>query len=185
MKKMLLFLFLFSNIMFADTIESFIDYNFSKNYKFQNGKKLEKRAPDFALNFEFYNPPIKNSISGFGIGQSEVTIKNYSKNKINITPFYLTQKYVLTGANSVGTFFKIQGGVYSTSSIFGKTEISNPDEIQLKSGLYYGVGLGIEFKKIILQASYKNFLGDSLINGIKTKLDYHTTTISLGYSIEI
>ena len=69
-----------------------------------------------------------------------------------------------------------------TKTILGDTDISN---ISIDNGWYYGVGVGAEYKDFILQVLYREYLGDSTVNGIDTKFEYGTTTLSLGYAIGV
>ena len=40
---------LVATYVLGDTIESFVEYNFEKNYSFKNGTELKKKKADFNL----------------------------------------------------------------------------------------------------------------------------------------
>lgn len=182
MKKIFIFAILLSAYALGDTIESFLEYNFQKNYTFKNGTELKKSKTDLSLNFEFYSPQEGKIMGGWGIGQINGKVEGYSSNEINLTPYYLVSKYYLSGKSGTGFFVKGQGGGYLTKTLFGDTDISN---ISIDNGWYYGIGVGAEYKNFILQVLYREYLGDSTINGTDTKFDYNTTTLSLGYALGV
>lgn len=184
MKKIVLLMLMLSLNVFPDSIETFLDYNVKSDFTMKNGVSLEKDSKDLSLTMEFYSPPKGRLQGGFGFIQNRVEIKNYADNIFNMTSYYLVEKYYLTKGR-LETFAKIQGGGYYPSTVFGKTNINNPSEVIFKNGWYYGVALGIQYKNFILQTAYKGYFGDSQINGIGTKFDYNTTTISLGYNLGV
>lgn len=184
MRKIVILMMVLSFYTFGDSIESFLEYNLNPNFTFENGGNLEKDSKDLGLNFEFYSPQEGNSIGGFGIIQNKADIKNYYKNDVNLTTYYLVKKFYFT-KSKFKPYIKLQGGAYEPSSLFGKTEINNPNTINLENGWYYGGGIGLEYNKVLIQVLYKTYLGNSQINGAETKFDYTTATISLGYSLGI
>lgn len=184
MKKIFTILILLSFYAYADSIESFIEYNLDKNFTFSNNKKIQKDSLDLSLNFEFYSPPENNKLGGFGISQNSVKIKNYNSNEFNIGTYYLVKRLNLT-KGKIQPYIKIQGGAYYPQTIFGKTEINSPEKISLENGWFCGGAIGLQYKSFLLQGLYKVYLGDATINSVKTKFDYSTTTISLGYNLGI
>lgn len=184
MKRILIVMFVLSLSTFADSIETFLDYNIKKDFTLENGVKLEKNSADLGLTMEFYSPPKGNKQGGFGFIQNQVEIKNYADNIFNMTTYYLVERYNLT-KGKLSTFAKIQGGGYYPSNIFGKTNIKNPSEITMGKGWHYGGALGVQYKNFIIQTAYKAYIGDSQVDGVATKFDYNTTTVSLGYNIGI
>ncbi len=182
MKKVLIAMILVATYVLGDTIESFVEYNFEKNYSFKNGTELKKKKADLSLNFEFYSPQEGKIMGGWGVGQVSGKVEGDSSNEINLMPYYIVSKYYLSGKSGTGFFVKGQGGGYLTKTILGDTDISN---ISIDNGWYYGVGVGAEYKDFILQVLYREYLGDSTVNGIDTKFEYGTTTLSLGYAIGV
>ena len=182
MKRILIAMILVATYVLGDTIESFVEYNFEKNYSFKNGTELKKKKADLSLNFEFYSPQEGKIMGGWGVGQVSGKVEGYSSNEINLMPYYIVSKYYLSGKSGTGFFVKGQGGGYLTKTILGDTDISN---ISIDNGWYYGVGVGAEYKDFILQVLYREYLGDSTVNGIGTKFEYSTTTLSLGYAIGV
>ena len=106
MKKIFIFAILLSAYALGDTIESFLEYNFQKNYTFKNGTELKKSKTDLSLNFEFYSPQEGKIMGGWGIGQINGKVEGYSSNEINLTPYYLVSKYYLSGKSGTGFLSK-------------------------------------------------------------------------------
>lgn len=185
MIKILIFLVVFSTVIFGDSMDVVLEYNFADAYTFGNGIKLEKDSIDLSLNFDFYSPPKGKILNGWGIAQSKVDVKGYEKNSISMTPYYLSSKIYLLGNKKFKMYIKGHAGGYYTGSILGKTEISNPGKIEISNGWYYGAGTGLEFNKFLAQFFYKVYNGESNINGTKTKFDYDTFNFSLGYAIDV
>ena len=84
MKKVLIAMILVATYVLGDTIESFVEYNFEKNYSFKNGTELKKKKADLSLNFEFYSPQEGKIMGGWGVGQVSGKVEGYSSNEINL-----------------------------------------------------------------------------------------------------
>lgn len=182
MKKIILALLLLNFYIYGDSTEVFLEYNLDKNIELNNSLILEKENRDFGLNMEFYSPPKGNLLGGFGIINNRIKLS--SAEKLNLTTYYLVNKYYF-GKTKIKTYGKLQLGGYYPSTVFEKTNITKPQIIQFENGLYYGVSLGLEYEEFMLQSSYRTYLGDVNISSSKSKLDYNTITISLGYNIMI
>lgn len=178
MKKILIMMLLVAFYSFGDSFESFLEYNFEKNYNFKNGAELKKEKVDLSLNFECYSPQEGKVMGGWGFGQISGKVENEGANKINLTPYYLVSKYYVSGKSGNGIFLKLQGGAYLTKTLLGDTNVSG---VNIDNGWYYGAGLGGEFKKFVLQLMYREYIGDATINNQDTKFDYDTLTLSFGY----
>lgn len=183
MKRLLLILTLIiSYSIFGDTIEFSFDWNNSKEYTMKNEVNLTKQEEDFSYTIEAYGKQSEGAAIGWGTSFSRIHLSGDNKGEVNLTPLYVTTKYYLNGDNDVKVFLKVHGGGYLNQGIFGKTEVSGVD---IDNGWYYGAGGGLEFKGFIVQAMYKQYIGDAHINGIKTKFDYYTTAITLAYAVEM
>lgn len=180
MKKIILILLLLSFYVYGDSTEIFLEYNLDKKINFKNNLSLEKANNDLGLNMEFYSPPNGNLVGGFGIIHNKIGLPY--EQKLNLTTYYLVNKYYF-GKSQVRPFGKIQIGGYYPSTVFEKTNIIKPKIIEIENGFYYGTALGLEYRNFILQSSYKGYIGDSKINSEKTKFDYKTWALSLGYNI--
>lgn len=184
MKKIGVIFALCSISLFADNVETFLDLNYSSAYSFKNNIKLEKKSPEIGFSMEFYKPLTGKRQGGFGFIQNSVNTVGQYENKINLTTYFLTEKYYFNIGN-VSTYGKIMGGGYYPKGIFGKTQIESPYEIQMKNGWFYGGALGVQYKKFIIQGQYKGYLGDTSTTQGATKFDYNTWSLNLGYNIEI
>jgi|GEM_PF-5170067 len=183
MSKLLIITMIFLNFsLFSESLELFFDWNNASTYELENGMKLKKQDEDFSYTLEAYNNGDDSLLLGWGISMSKVRLSDYNKNKVVLTPIYVSTKYYLTNNSSgLNVFVKAHGGGYLTKNFLGKTDISNPNTIKFKEGFYYGMGLGLEWRSFILQTMYKEYKGKVEVNGNKTELDYFTTSISLGY----
>lgn len=184
MKKLGVIFAICSASIFADNVETFLDLNFSSDYSFKNELKMEKNSPDIGFSMEFYKPLTGKRQGGFGLIQNSVDTTGQYKNKINLTTYFLTEKYYFN-SGKLSTYGKIMGGGYYPSSLLGKTEIGSPYEVQMKNGWFYGGALGVQYKKIMIQAQYKSYIGDCSTPQGNTKFDYNTWSLNLGYNIEI
>ncbi len=183
MKKLILLLTLImSYSLLGDIVEFSFDWNNSTEYTMKNGFGLDKQEEDFSYTIEAYGKESQNAVVGWGTSFSRIHLDQFSKGEVNLTPLYVTTKYYLNGDNDVKVFLKVHGGGYLNRGIFGKTEVTGVD---IDNGWYYGAGGGLEFKGFILQAMYKQYIGDARVNGLETKFDYYTTSISLAYAVEM
>lgn len=180
MKKIILALLLLNFYIYGDSTEVFLEYNLDKKISFKNNLSLEKEKSDLGLNMEFYSPPSGNLVGGFGIIHNKIELA-YGE-KLNLTTYYLVNKYYF-GKSKIRTYGKLQAGGYYPSTVFEKTNITKPKIIEIENGFYYGTSLGLEYRNFILQSSYKGYMGNSKINSEKTKFDYNTWALSLGYNI--
>lgn len=180
MKKLVLFFVLINLSVYCDSTEIFLEYNLNKKIEFSHDFSLEKEKKDLGFNMEFFSPPSKNIVGGFGFIHNKIELLN--NETLNLTTYYLVNKYYLTN-NKIKTFWKIQGGGYYPSTVFEKTSIDNPKKVVLDKGYFYGTSLGVEYKNYILESFYKGYIGDSTIDSEKSKFKYTTLTFSLGYSI--
>ena len=180
MKKIILTLLLLSFYIYGDSTEIFLEYNFENKINFKNNLSLEKEKNDLGLNMEFYSPPNGNLVGGFGIIHNKIELP-YGE-KLNLTTYYLVNKYYF-GKSKIRMYGKLQAGGYYPSTVFEKTNITKPKKIEIENGFYYGTALGLEYRNFVLQSSYKGYNGDSKINSEKTKLEYKTMALSLGYNL--
>lgn len=104
-------------------------------------------------------------------------------------PLYLTGKYNFRTYSEVIPFIKADFG-YSYNSSSSDTEVfskaSGISDIDIKHGLYYGLGAGIEYNSFIMELMYKvnKAEGEITFNNskqIKDDLDYSRVTLSFGY----
>ncbi len=184
MKKLiLLFILIISYNLLGEIVEFSFDWNNSSEYTMKNGFGLKKQEEDFSYTIEAYGKESQGAVIGWGTSFSRIHLDNeFSKGEVNLTPLYITTKYYLNRENDVKVFLKIHGGGYLNQGIFGKTEIVG---VNIDNGWYYGAGGGLEFKGFILQSMYKKYIGNARVEGIETKFDYYTTSITLAYAVEM
>ncbi len=186
MKKLILLLTLvISYTTFADTVEFSFDWNNSTEYTMKNGFSLKKQDDDFSYTIEAYGKESQGAAIGWGTSFSRIYLGGLNKGEVNLTPLYMTTKYYLNRDTEVKVFLKVHGGGYLNQGIFGKTEISGIRSVDIDNGWYYGAGGGFEFKGFIVQAMYKQYIGDATVDGLETKFDYYTTSITLAYAVEM
>lgn len=104
-------------------------------------------------------------------------------------PLYLTGKYNFMTLSPLTPYIKTNLG-YSYNSSSNDTEVfstsSDISDIDVKHGLYYGLGAGIEYNDFIMELMYQvnEAKGEVKFNNskaVKDNLDYKRVTLSLGY----
>ena len=124
----------------------------------------------FEITGEYRTPVFNENLEmGGGIAYKHSKLSNkkfpgLSTKGLNTVPVYFTTRYNFKNSSEITPYVKGNLGVAFNS---GKIEIKEgPSSVKFKynSGIYYGIGAGIQYKNFVTDLSYN-------INSLKTKLD--------------
>ena len=202
MKKLLLLGLVVSATAMAGVVEVRVGGDLTNRATFKDASNTKWRIKDDALKKGFeiageYRTEVFNENLEMGGGIAYKYNKLSSKNLPGVSvkglssvPVYFTTRYNFKNDSEVTPYVKGNLGVAFNS---GKIEIKEgPSSVKFKynSGIYYGIGAGIQYKNFVTDLSYN-------INSLKTKLDvdlpgykannkfntnHGALTLSVGYS---
>lgn len=201
MKKLLLLGALVSSIAMADVIEVRVGGDLTNRATFKDTDNQNWKINDDALKNGFeitgeYRTPIAENLEiGGGISYkfNKLSNKNYSgltMKGINSVPIFFTTRYNFKNASEITPYVKGNLGLAINS---GKVESKNlvaKESLKFGSGVYYGIGTGLQYKNFIADLSYN-------VNTMKTKYNFNrpgykeegkfntnhgTLTLGVGYS---
>ena len=201
MKKLLLLGALVSSIAMADVIEVRVGGDLTNRATFKDTDNQNWKINDDALKNGFeitgeYRTPIAENLEiGGGISYkfNKLSNKNYSgltMKGINSVPIFFTTRYNFKNASEITPYVKGNLGLAINS---GKVESKNlvaKESLKFGSGVYYGIGTGLQYKNFVADLSYN-------VNTMKTKYNFNmpgykeegkfntnhgTLTLGVGYS---
>ena len=201
MKKLLLLGALVSSIAMADVIEVRVGGDLTNRATFKDTDNQNWKINDDALKNGFeitgeYRTPIAENLEiGGGISYkfNKLSNKNYSgltMKGINSVPIFFTTRYNFKNTSEITPYIKGNLGLAINS---GKVESKNlvaKESLKFGSGVYYGIGTGLQYKNFVADLSYN-------VNTMKTKYNFNrpgykeegkfntnhgTLTLGVGYS---
>ena len=201
MKKLLLLGALVSSIAMADVIEVRVGGDLTNRATFKDTDNQNWKINDDALKNGFeitgeYRTPIAENLEiGGGISYkfNKLSNKNYSgltMKGINSVPIFFTTRYNFKNTSEITPYVKGNLGLAINS---GKVESKNlvaKESLKFGSGVYYGIGTGLQYKNFVADLSYN-------VNTMKTKYNFNrpgykeedkfntnhgTLTLGVGYS---
>ena len=201
MKKLLLLGALVSSIAMADVIEVRVGGDLTNRATFKDTNNANWKINDDALKNGFeitgeYRTPIAENLEiGGGISYkfNKLSNKNYSgltMKGINSVPIFFTTRYNFKNASEITPYIKGNLGLAINS---GKVESKNlvaKENLKFGSGVYYGIGTGLQYKNFVADLSYN-------VNTMRTKYNFNmpgykeegkfntnhgTLTLGVGYS---
>ena len=118
----------------------------------------------------------------FNVPPTKVTGRMVSYDSI---PLYLTTKYNLNTGTSFKPYGKIDLG-YSFNKINKTDEYENGvkiegDDGKMKNGIYFGVGLGVEYNNFLTELSYHLTKSKWTAEGESDRFDNKAVRLSVGY----
>ena len=159
-------------------------YHYNNNYKSQ---KTKKTSGEVGLEYRYEVLPGLE----MGVGtafQFHKHLKDKDSNRqneknYNSVPIYATAKYTFDVPTAVKPYIKGDLG-YSINS--GK-RVSEADGITYspKNGLYYGAGIGANFKNVNVELMYKENKGKYKYNATKYNADYRRVSLGVGYDFNL
>ena len=178
MKKLLLLGALVSSIAMADVIEVRVGGDLTNRATFKDTDNQNWKINDDALKNGFeitgeYRTPIAENLEiGGGIAYkfNKLSNKNYSgltMKGINSVPIFFTTRYNFKNASEITPYVKGNLGLAINS---GKVESKNlvaKESLKFGSGIYYGIGTGLQYKNFVADLSYN-------VNTMKTKYNFNT-----------
>jgi hypothetical protein len=178
MKKLLLLGALVSSIAMADVIEVRVGGDLTNRATFKDTDNQNWKINDDALKNGFeitgeYRTPIAENLEiGGGISYkfNKLSNKNYSgltMKGINSVPIFFTTRYNFKNASEITPYVKGNLGLAINS---GKVESKNlvaKESLKFGSGVYYGIGTGLQYKNFVADLSYN-------VNTMKTKYNFNT-----------
>jgi hypothetical protein len=149
----------------------------------------------FEITGEYRTPIAENLEIGGGISYkfNKLSNKNYSgltMKGINSVPIFFTTRYNFKNASEITPYVKGNLGLAINS---GKVESKNlvaKESLKFGSGVYYGIGTGLQYKNFVADLSYN-------VNTMRTKYNFNmpgykeegkfntnhgTLTLGVGYS---
>ena len=201
MKKLLLLGALVSSIAMADVIEVRVGGDLTNRATFKDTDNQNWKINDDALKNGFeitgeYRTPIAENLEiGGRISYkfNKLSNKNYSgltMKGINSVPIFFTTRYNFKNTSEITPYVKGNLGLAINS---GKVESKNlvaKESLKFGSGVYYGIGTGLQYKNFVADLSYN-------VNTMKTKYNFNrpgykeegkfntnhgTLTLGVGYS---
>ena len=201
MKKLLLLGALVSSIAMADVIEVRVGGDLTNRATFKDTDNQNWKINDDALKNGFeitgeYRTPIAENLEiGGGISYkfNKLSNKNYSgltMKGINSVPIFFTTRYNFKNTSEITPYIKGNLGLAINS---GKVESKNlvaKESLKFGSGVYYGIGTGLQYKNFVADLSYN-------VNTMRTKYNFNmpgykeegkfntnhgTLTLGVGYS---
>lgn len=201
MKKLLLLGALVSSIAMADVIEVRVGGDLTNRATFKDTDNQNWKINDDALKNGFeitgeYRTPIAENLEiGGGISYkfNKLSNKNYSgltMKGINSVPIFFTTRYNFKNASEITPYVKGNLGLAINSGKVESKNILADESLKFESGIYYGIGTGLQYKNFVADLSYN-------VNTMKTKYSFNmpgykeegkfntnhgTLTLGVGYS---
>ena len=201
MKKLLLLGALVSSIAMADVIEVRVGGDLTNRATFKDTDNQNWKINDDALKNGFeitgeYRTPIAENLEiggGIAYRYNKLSSKNYpglTMKGINSVPVFFTTRYNFKNTSEITPYVKGNLGLAINS---GKVESKNlvaKESLKFGSGVYYGIGTGLQYKNFVADLSYN-------VNTMKTKYNFNrpgykeegkfntnhgTLTLGVGYS---
>ena len=109
---------------------------------------------------------------------------------INSVPIFFTTRYNFKNASEITPYVKGNLGLAITSGKVESKNILADESLKFESGIYYGIGTGLQYKNFVADLSYN-------VNTMKTKYSFNmpgykeegkfntnhgTLTLGVGYS---
>lgn len=169
-------------------------------------KKITKGKKD-NLGFEFALEGTRNITDNLELGlgiayQQNAKLKTHSNHlkekyemgNYNSVPLYVTGRYnITTFSNEIIPYVKANLGysfnLNEKDVKFRDTDgvgVTSTGNLKVDNGLYYGAGVGMEYKDFLMDIMYQQTIADAKVSfqGEKTNkksFDYSRVTLSLGY----
>ncbi len=191
MKKLyLLVFFIYSVLSLAedsDKIEFRIGGNLIGKYKTISTANFKNDSEPKGVGYEFIveivHEPIPSLITGLGIGyqrESEVEVDGKNYNTIDTIPIYAVVKYRFNEQGIYKPYVKLNLGmsVPYTRSDLDRTNVTG------KTGIYYSLGGGIEYKNMIVDLSYQ-YNENKLDGKYDGNIKFSRLTLGIGYRLDI
>ena len=201
MKKLLLLGALVSSIAMADVIEVRVGGDLTNRATFKDTDNQNWKINDDALKNGFeitgeYRTPIAENLEiGGGISYkfNKLSNKNYSgltMKGINSVPIFFTTRYNFKNASEITPYVKGNLGLAINSGKVERKNLVAKESLKFGSGVYYGIGTGLQYKNFVADLSYN-------VNTMKTKYNFNmpgykeegkfntnhgTLTLGVGYS---
>lgn len=201
MKKLLLLGALVSSIAMADVIEVRVGGDLTNRATFKDTDNQNWKINDNALKNGFeitgeYRTPIAENLEiggGIAYRYNKLSSKNYpglTMKGINSVPIFFTTRYNFKNASEITPYVKGNLGLAITSGKVESKNILADESLKFESGIYYGIGTGLQYKNFVADLSYN-------VNTMKTKYSFNrpgykeegkfntnhgTLTLGVGYS---
>jgi hypothetical protein len=201
MKKLLLLGALVSSIAMADVIEVRVGGDLTNRATFKDTDNQNWKINDDALKNGFeitgeYRTPIAENLEiggGIAYRYNKLSSKNYpglTMKGINSVPIFFTTRYNFKNASEITPYVKGNLGLAITSGKVESKNILADESLKFESGIYYGIGTGLQYKNFVADLSYN-------VNTMKTKYSFNrpgykeegkfntnhgTLTLGVGYS---
>ena len=201
MKKLLLLGALVSSIAMADVIEVRVGGDLTNRATFKDTDNQNWKINDDALKNGFeitgeYRTPIAENLEiGGGISYkfNKLSNKNYSEltmKGINSVPIFFTTRYNFKNTSEITPYVKGNLGLAINSGKVERKNLVAKESLKFGSGVYYGIGTGLQYKNFVADLSYN-------VNTMKTKYNLNrpgykeedkfntnhgTLTLGVGYS---
>ena len=202
MKKLLLLVgALVSSIAMADVIELRVGGDLTNRATFKDTDNQNWKINDDALKNGFeitgeYRTPIAENLEiggGIAYRYNKLSSKNYpglTMKGINSVPIFFTTRYNFKNASEITPYVKGNLGLAITSGKVESKNILADESLKFESGIYYGIGTGLQYKNFVADLSYN-------VNTMKTKYSFNmpgykeegkfntnhgTLTLGVGYS---
>ena len=201
MKKLLLLGALVSSIAMADVIEVRVGGDLTNRATFKDTDNQNWKINDDALKNGFeitgeYRTPIAENLEiGGGISYkfNKLSNKNYSgltMKGINSVPIFFTTRYNFKNTSEITPYVKGNLGLAINSGKVERKNLVAKESLKFGSGVYYGIGTGLQYKNFVADLSYN-------VNTMKTKYNLNrpgykeedkfntnhgTLTLGVGYS---
>ncbi len=178
MKKLLLLGALVSSIAMADVIEVRVGGDLTNRATFKDTDNQNWKINDDALKNGFeitgeYRTPIAENLEiGGGISYkfNKLSNKNYSEltmKGINSVPIFFTTRYNFKNASEITPYVKGNLGLAINSGKVERKNLVAKESLKFGSGVYYGIGTGLQYKNFVADLSYN-------VNTMKTKYNFNT-----------
>ena len=178
MKKLLLLGALVSSIAMADVIEVRVGGDLTNRATFKDTDNQNWKINDDALKNGFeitgeYRTPIAENLEiGGGISYkfNKLSNKNYSgltMKGINSVPIFFTTRYNFKNASEITPYVKGNLGLAINSGKVERKNLVAKESLKFGSGVYYGIGTGLQYKNFVADLSYN-------VNTMKTKYNFNT-----------
>ena len=201
MKKLLLLGALVSSIAMADVIEVRVGGDLTNRATFKDTDNQNWKINDDALKNGFeitgeYRTPIAENLEiggGIAYRYNKLSSKNYpglTMKGINSVPIFFTTRYNFKNASEITPYVKGNLGLAINSGKVESKNILADESLKFESGIYYGIGTGLQYKNFVADLSYN-------VNTMKTKYSFNmpgykeegkfntnhgTLTLGVGYS---
>ena len=201
MIKLLLLGALVSSIAMADVIEVRVGGDLTNRATFKDTDNQNWKINDDALKNGFeitgeYRTPIAENLEiggGIAYRYNKLSSKNYpglTMKGINSVPIFFTTRYNFKNASEITPYVKGNLGLAITSGKVESKNILADESLKFESGIYYGIGTGLQYKNFVADLSYN-------VNTMKTKYSFNmpgykeegkfntnhgTLTLGVGYS---